>query len=95
MIDDNKIAYQVLKRCLDLFPEWEDEGSRFWNRRTGEMITKDGVVMNDLVYRGVVKEVKDWADNHEEQWYLFPKDVKTIPYVYDGKELTFVFGSKY
>ena len=74
MIDDNKIVYQVLKRCSDLFPEWEDEGSRFWNRRTGEMITKDGVVMNDLVYR---------------------KGTKIIPYTYDGKELNFIFGSKY
>lgn len=74
MIDDNKIAYQVLKRCPDLFPEWKDEGSSFWNCRTGEIITQSGVVMNDLVYRGVVRQVKDWADNHEEQLYLFPME---------------------
>jgi len=95
MFIDNKIAYQVLERCHDLFPDWEKENNQFWNHKTGEIITKSGIAMSDLVYRDVVKEVKDWADNHDEQQYLFPKDVKVIPYIYDGKELNFIFGSKY
>ena len=99
MFIDNKTAYQVLERCNDLFPDWKKENNQYWNSKTGEIITKSGVAMNDLVYRDAVKEVKDWADNHDEQQYLFPieelEGTKVIPYVYDGKELNIIFGSKY
>lgn len=59
---DNKRAYQVLERCQDLFPEWKKEHGRFWNSKTGEILTKDGIAMHDLVYRG---------DLDLEQPYLF------------------------
>ena len=52
MFIENDIAYQVLERCQDLFPEWKKEGDQFWNSETGEIICKNGLTMHDLVYRG-------------------------------------------
>lgn len=74
MFIDDSLMYEVIERCPDLFPEWIKENGQYWNRKTGEMITKDGIVMHDLVYREVVKRIKDWADNYEEQLYLFPME---------------------
>ena len=51
MILHGKELYEVLERCNDLFPEWKKEGNQYWNSRTGEIVTKDGVAMHDLVYR--------------------------------------------
>ena len=44
--------YQVLERCEDLFPEWKRENGQFWNSETGEIVTEDGGIIYDLVYRG-------------------------------------------
>ena len=52
MFIDADVAYEVLERCQDLFPEWKKEGDQYWNSETGEIIRKDGIVMHDLVYRG-------------------------------------------
>ena len=51
MIIEGEKLYQVLDRCEDLFPNWHREGDRFWNCKTGEIITKNGLKMHDAVYR--------------------------------------------
>ena len=55
MFIEGKLLYEVLDRCEDLFPEWERENNQFWNRKTGEIVDKNGIMMHDLVYRGYVK----------------------------------------
>lgn len=52
MFIEPKIFYEVLERCPDLFPEWKKEGSRYWNSETGYMVTEDGTVLHDAIYRG-------------------------------------------
>lgn len=79
MIDDNKKAYQVLERCSDLFPEWKKGHGQFWNSKTGEIITEDGIKMHDLVYRGdgseLVEFMKEVIEHPiPEQLYLFPME---------------------
>lgn len=74
MFIDGSLMYEVIERCPDLFPEWIKENGQYWNCKTGEIITENGIAMHDLVYRGVVSQVKDWADNYEEQLYLFPME---------------------
>lgn len=59
MIILGKKLYEVLERCNDLFPHWKKEGDQYWNSRTGEIVTKDGVSMHDAVYRPP-KEEEDW-----------------------------------
>lgn len=51
MFIDADRAYQVLERCGDLFPEWIKEKDQYWNRETGEIITKSGISIHDCVYR--------------------------------------------
>lgn len=46
-----KIFYKILKEHPETFPDWRDEGTRFWNSRTGEILEEDGTVMFDLVWR--------------------------------------------
>lgn len=46
-----KKLYKILERCEDLFPEWKKENDQYWNSITGEIITKEGVSMHDLVCR--------------------------------------------
>ena len=51
MYIEGKDLYLALERCSDLFPEWKKEGNQFWNSKTGEIITKEGIPMHDLVNR--------------------------------------------
>ena len=77
MILDGERLYQVLERCPDLFPEWKKEGNEYWNFKTGEIITKDGHIMHDLVYRGdtiiIMDTLKDIIENPAQEYsYLYP-----------------------
>ena len=64
---EGKTAYEVLKRCKDLLPEWKEEGHRFWNSRTGEIITEKGTEMQDLVYRGHKNYNNYWKDCYSDK----------------------------
>ena len=54
MLIEPAVFYEVLERCPDLFPEWEKEGDRYWNSKTGYMVYKGGAVAHDAVYRGYI-----------------------------------------
>ena len=58
MFIDNPSMYEVLERCRDLNPEWIKEGENYHNVRTGEIVRKDGFILNDCVLRGNTTVVK-------------------------------------
>ena len=51
MFIDDALMYEVIERCRDLFPEWIKERESYHNVRTGEIVRKDGFVLNDCVLR--------------------------------------------
>ena len=57
-----KIFYKILKEHPEMFPNWKDEGTKFWNSKTGEILEEDGTVMYDLVYRGNRDYDNYWKD---------------------------------
>ena len=57
-----KTFYKILKEHPEMFPNWKDEGTKFWNSRTGEILEEDGTVMYDLVYRGDRDYDNYWKD---------------------------------
>ena len=68
---DSKDFFKVFKERPEFFPDWNDEGTQIWNRETGEIVREDGLVMQDLVYRGNVYRRRDynnyWKDCFQEQ----------------------------
>ena len=62
-----KILYNVLDRCEDLFPDWVREHDQFWNRKTGEIVTKNGQSMHDLVYRPDLSDGLEGIFSHHDE----------------------------
>ena len=67
MYIDEKTFYKVFKEHPDWFTSWVDEGSKIWNRFTGEIIYEDGMVMHDGVYRPPRDPNNYWKDCFNDQ----------------------------
>ena len=75
-----KTFYKILKEHPEMFPDWKDEGTKFWNSRTGEILWEDGTVMYDLVYRGNRDYDNYWKDcfNDEPKSYTWTGETPKV-----------------